>query len=67
MARLLFLRVSLDIDSTYLCDPKALGAWVEQEEERPLAIRQAEENAKQSTEQTEQAKQELEQLKEQKD
>ena len=37
-------------------------AWVKQEEERLLAIRKSEENAKQSTEHAERAKEELERL-----
>ena len=64
MVRLFYPQVSLDIDSTYRSNPKKIEAWVEQEEERLLAIRKAEENAKQSTEQAERTKQELERLKE---
>ena len=64
MVRLFYPQVSLEIDSTYRSNPKELEAWVEQEEERLLAIRKAEENAKQSTEQAERAKQELERLRE---
>jgi len=67
MVRLLYPQVSLDIDSIYYNNPKQLKIWVKQEEERLLAIRKAEENAKQSTEQAERAKEKLEQLKEQKD
>ncbi|QNL50342.1 hypothetical protein H8S90_01550 [Olivibacter sp. SDN3] len=64
MVRLLYPQVSLDIDSIYNTNPKQLKIWVKQEEERLLAIRKAEENARQSTEQAERAKQELERLKE---
>lgn len=67
MVRLFYPQVSLDIDSTYRSNPKELETWVEQEEERLLAIRKAEENAKLSTQQAERARQELERLKEQKD
>jgi|SRR5690606_22824850 len=63
--RLLYPSISLDIDSIYNDNPKQLKIWVKQEEERLLAIRKAEENARQSTEQAEQAKEELERLKEQ--
>lgn len=65
MVRLLYPQVSSDIDSIYYNNPKQLRIWVKQEEERLLAIRKAEESAKQSTEQAERAKQELERLKEQ--
>lgn len=67
MVRLFYPEVSLDIDSIYNSNPKELKIWVKQEEERLLAIRKAEENAKQSTEQAERAKEELERLKGQKD
>lgn len=66
MVRLLYPHVSLDIDSIYNSNPKQLKIWVKQEEERLLAIRKAEENARQSTEQAERAKRELEDLKKQK-
>lgn len=66
MVRLFYPQVSLDIDSIYNNNPKQLKTWVEQEEERLLAIRKAEESARQSEEQAERAKQELERLKEQK-
>lgn|SRR5690606_8579794 len=66
MVRLFYPQVSLDIDSIYNNNPKQLKIWVKQEEERLLAIRKAEENAKQSTEQAERAKEELKSLKEQK-
>ena len=45
---------------------KQLKILVKEEEERLLAIRKAEESARQSTEQAERAKRELEDLKEQK-
>ena len=64
MVRLFYPDVSLDIDSIYNSNPKKLKIWVKQEEERLLAIRKAEENAKQSTKQAERAKEELERLKE---
>lgn len=64
MVRLLYPQVSSDIDSAYRNSPKELKIWVKQEEERLLAIRKAEENAKQSTEQAERAREELERLKE---
>lgn len=67
MMRLIYPPVSLDIDSIYNSNPKELKIWVKQEEERLLAIRKAEENAKQSTQQAERAKEELKWLKEQKD
>ncbi|WP_185218655.1 hypothetical protein [Sphingobacterium mizutaii] len=67
MVRLFYPDVSLDIDSIYNSNPEKLKIWVKQEEERLLAIRKAEENAKQSTEQAERAKEELERLKEKKD
>lgn len=63
MVRLFYPDVSLDIDSIYNSNPKKLKLWVKQEEERLLAIRKAEENAKQSTEQAERAKEKLKQLK----
>lgn len=65
MVRLLYPLVSLDVDSAYRNSPKELRMWVKREEERLLAIRKAEENAKQSTEQAERAKEELQRLKEQ--
>jgi|SRR5690606_25894252 len=52
-----------EIDSIYNSNPEKLKIWVKQEEERLLAIRKAEENAKQSTKQAERAKEELQQLK----
>ncbi|MBK1442565.1 hypothetical protein JHJ32_21375 [Parapedobacter sp. ISTM3] len=67
MVRIFYPPVSMDIDSIYNSNPKELKIWVKQEEEKLLAIRKAEENAKQSTEQAEQAKEKLERLKEQKD
>ncbi|MGO1671431.1 MAG: hypothetical protein ACTHYC_11465 [Sphingobacterium sp.] len=63
MVRLFYPQASLDIDSIYNNNPKELRIWVKQEEERLLAIRKAEENAKQSTEQAERAKEKLERLK----
>lgn len=66
MVRLLYPHVSLDVDSAYRNSPKELRMWVKQEEERLLAIRKAEESARQATEQAELAKRELEDLKEQK-
>ncbi len=66
MVRLLYPQVSLDIDSIYNNNPKQLKILVKEEEERLLAIRKAEESARQSTEQAERAKRELEDLKEQK-
>jgi|SRR5690606_26203947 len=63
MVRLFYPKVSLDIDSIYYNNPKQLKVWVKQEEERLIALRKAEENAKQSTEQAERAKKELERLK----
>lgn len=65
MVKLIYPPVSLDIDSIYNSNPEKLKSWVKQEEERLLAIRKAEENAKQSTEQAERAKEELKSLKEQ--
>ncbi|WP_185210628.1 hypothetical protein [Sphingobacterium mizutaii] len=65
MVRLFYPDVSLDIDSIYNSSPEKLKIWVKHEEERLLAIRKAEENAKQSTEQAERAREELERLKEQ--
>lgn len=67
MVRLLYPQVSLDIDSIYNNNPKQLKIWVKQEEERLLAIRKAEESARQSTEQAKRAKEKLEQLRNQKD
>ena len=64
MVRLFYPDVSMDIDSIYNSNPKELKIWVKQEEERLLAVRKAEENARQSTEEAEQAKQELQRLKE---
>lgn len=66
MVRLLYPQVSLDMDSIYNNNPKELKIWVKQEEERLLAIRKAEENARKSAEQVEQAKEELQRLKERK-
>lgn len=66
MVRLLYPQVSLDIDSIYNDNPKQLKKWVKQEEERLIAIRKAEESARQSTEQAERAKEKLQRLKEQK-
>src|SRR5690606_19358237 len=63
MVRLFYPDVSMDIDSIYNSNPKELKIWVKQEEERLLAIRKAEENAKQSTEQAERAKEEVNRLK----
>ena len=65
MVRLLYPHVSLNIDSIYNNSPKELKIWVKQEEERLLAIRKAEENAKQSTERAERATEELKRLKQQ--
>lgn len=67
MVRLLYPQVSLDIDSIYYNNPKQLKIWVKQEEERLIAIRKAEENARHSTEQAERAKEEIKRLKEQKE
>ncbi|GAA4787154.1 hypothetical protein GCM10023231_14120 [Olivibacter ginsenosidimutans] len=67
MVRLLYPQVSLDIDSTYSESPKEFKAWVKQEEERLLAIRKAEEKARQSNEKAKRAKEELQRLKERKD
>lgn len=64
MVRLLYPQVSLDIDSIYNNNSKQLKIWVKQEEERLLAIRKAEENARQSTLQAERAKEEIKKLKE---
>lgn len=66
MVRLLYPQVSLDMDSIYYNNPKQLKIWVKHEEERLLAIRKAEESARQSTEQAERATRKLEGLKEQK-
>ncbi|SFB96168.1 hypothetical protein SAMN05421747_102333 [Parapedobacter composti] len=66
MVRLLYPRVSLDIDSIYNNNPKQLKIWVKQEEERLLAIRKAEENARQSTERAERAKEQIKRLKQRK-
>lgn len=63
MVRLFYPQVSLDTDSLYNNNPKQLKIWVEQEEERLIAIRKAEENARQSIEQVERAKEELKKLK----
>lgn len=63
MVRLFYPQVSLDIDLAYSNSPKELKIWVKQEEERLLAIRKAEENARQSREQAERAKEKLERLK----
>lgn len=65
MVRLFHPSISLDIDSIYNSNPEKLEIWVEQEEQKLLIIRRAEENAKQSTEQAERAKEELQRLKEQ--
>lgn len=67
MVRLFYPDVSLDIDSLYNSNPKQLKIWVNQKEERLLAIRKAEENARQSIQQAERAKEKLERLKQQKD
>jgi len=67
MVRLFYPQVSLDIDSIYNNNPKQLKIWVKQEEEKLLAIRKAEENARISTEQAERAKEEIRRLQEQKD
>lgn len=67
MVRLLHPQISLDIDSIYNNNPKQLKIWVKQEEERLIAIRKAEENARQSTEQAEWSKEELKRLRKQKD
>lgn len=67
MVRLLYPQVSLDIDSIYSNNPKRLKIWVKQEEEKLLAIRKAEESARQSTEQAKRAKEKLEQLRKQND
>lgn len=66
MVRLLYPQMSLDIDSIYNNNPKQLEIWVKQEEERLIAIRKAEENARQSTEQAERANEELKRLQQQK-
>lgn len=66
MLRVFYPQVSLDIDSIYNESPKELEKWVKQEEEKLIAIRKAEESAKQSEKQAERAKQELERLREQK-
>lgn len=67
MVRLFYPDVSLDIDSIYNSNPQKLKSWVKHEEERLLAVRKAEENARQSTQQAERAKEELQRLKELKD
>ncbi|WP_286850799.1 MULTISPECIES: hypothetical protein [Sphingobacterium] len=67
IVRLLYPPVSLDIDSIYNSNPEKLKSWVKHEEERLLAIRKAEENARQSTEQAERAKETLKRLKKQGD
>lgn len=63
MVRLLYPQVSLDIDSIYYNNPKQLRIWVKQEEERLIAIRKAEESARQSTKQAERAQEEVNRLK----
>lgn len=63
MVRLFYPGVSLDIDSIYNSNPKELKIWVKQEEERLLAVRKAEENARQSIEQAERAREKLQRLK----
>ena len=63
MVRLFYPTVSHEIDSIYKVNPKKLKIWIKQEEERLIAIRKAEENARQSTEQAEQAKEEIKRLK----
>lgn len=63
MVRLFYPDVSLDIDSIYNSNPKELKIWVKQEEERLLAVRKAEENARQSIEQAERAREKLQRLK----
>ena len=67
MVRLIYPPISLDIDSIYNSNPQKLKSWVKHEEERLLAVRKAEENARQSTQQAERAKEELQRLKELKD
>src|SRR5690606_6073877 len=64
MVRLIYPPISLDIDSIYNSNPQKLKSWVKHEEERLLAVRKAEENARQSTQQAERAKEELQRLKE---
>ncbi|MGF7023350.1 hypothetical protein [Sphingobacterium multivorum] len=63
MVRLFYPQVSLDIDSIYNNNPKQLKIWVKQEEERLIAIRKAEESARQSTQDAERAKEKLQRLK----
>ena len=63
MVKLIYPPVSLDIDSIYNSNPEKLKSWVKQEEERLLAIRKAEESARQSKEQAERAKEEVNPLK----
>lgn len=63
MVTLLYPNVWSDIDSTYRENPKQLKIWVKQEEERLLAIRKADENARQSTKQAERAREKLQRLK----
>lgn len=65
MVRLFYPQVSRDTDSIYNGNPKELEKWVKQEEERLIAVRKAEENARQSAQQAQQATEELKRLKQQ--
>jgi len=67
MVRLFYPQVSLDIDSIHNENPKELEKWVKQEEERLIAIKKAEANAKHSEEQAKKAKEELQHLQKQKE
>ena len=64
--KLIYPKVFLDVDSLYHDNPKELEAWVGQEEDRLLAITNAEEAARQSKEEAEMASERLQRLKEQK-
>lgn len=63
MVRLLYPKVSLEVDSTYHLNPENFQIWVKQEEERLLAIKKAEEAAMQSREEAKRAIQKLNRLK----
>ncbi|WP_118194320.1 hypothetical protein [Albibacterium indicum] len=61
--KLLYPNVFLDVDSVYHDNPKKLEAWIEQEEDRLIALTKAEEAARQSKEQAEVASERLQRLK----
>ncbi|WP_231388381.1 hypothetical protein [Sphingobacterium hungaricum] len=65
MVRLLYPKVWIDVDTVYSDAPERIRFWVQNEENRLIAIKKAEGNAKRISEQAERAKLILDKLKKQ--